>query len=164
MTSHSRIAKLEKIFLLKNKQLYALALSITQNRALAEDCVHDALVAVAEFRGEIDEIEPYLFKVVRNKAIHQRKRLQNDDKFQESLEFIEPRTDSQETLTLIQHIKQHISSLDVNYQQVLIMKLFSDLTFREIGAITECSPNTVASWYSRGLAQLKERIHDSIKN
>ncbi|MCH8135323.1 MAG: sigma-70 family RNA polymerase sigma factor [Proteobacteria bacterium] len=157
----SRLVELDEIFRRRSKHLYILALSITLDRSSAEDCVHDALVSVAELQQNIDELEPYLFRVVRNKAVHRIKQIQKDDNSNQIKEYLATRSDSNETERLISQIKQHIECLDGNHQQVLLMKLFSGLTFEEIGRIIESSPNTVASWYRRGLEQLKEKIHEN---
>jgi len=156
----SRLAELDEIFRRQGIHLYIAALSITRDRSSAEDCVHDSLIAVAELQQDIDELEPYLFRVVRNKAIHRIKQIAKNDNSDRIREYLATKSDSNESSRLISQIKQHIGFLDLNHQQVLIMKLFSDLTFEEIAKITESSPNTVASWYRRGLLKLKERIHE----
>jgi RNA polymerase sigma-70 factor (ECF subfamily) len=157
---HNRLAKLKELFASQHKHLFIAALSITRNRASAEDCVHDALLAVAEIETELDDIEAYLFRVVRNKAIHRAGHSARYENEVEDQDFIASESITPESKAFMDQVKQHISFLDMNYQQVLIMKLFTDLTFIEIAKITEHSPNTVASWYRRGLTQLKERINE----
>lgn len=161
MKVHNRLAELKELFASQQKHLYIAALAITRNRASAEDCVHDALLAVAEIQTELDDLEAYLFRVVRNKAIH---RINQAARYENSVQdqnYIVAESKSLESSTFINQVKRQIGFLDMNYQQVLIMKLFTDLTFIEIAKITENSPNTVASWYRRGLTQLKERINET---
>jgi len=157
----SRLAKLDEIFSRRNLELYLLALSITRDPSSAEDCVHDSLVAVAELKQNIEDLEPYIFRVVRNKAIHCVKQVAKNDNSGLIREYLISTSDSLETARLLDQIKSHIGLLESNHQQVLIMKLFSDLTFDEIAKITENSPNTVASWYRRGLQQLQELVHEN---
>lgn len=160
VTVRTRLDELDEIFSRRNLELYTAALAITRDPDSAEDCVHDSLIAVAELSHEINEIEPYLFRVVRNKAIHCVKQLAKIDTSSSIKDYLTTKSDSFEMARLIDQIKRHIGCLDINHQQVLIMKLFSDLTFDEIANIMESSPNTVASWYRRGLQQLQERINE----
>ncbi len=157
----SRLDELDEIFCRKNLELYLSALAITRDPNSAEDCVHDSLIAVAELKQDIKELEPYLFRVVRNKAIHCVKQIAKNDSSEGIRDYLVTRSDSYENAKLIDQIKEHIGYLDFNHQQVLIMKLFSDLTFDEIAKITENSPNTVASWYRRGLEKLQEKVHEN---
>ena len=60
MKVHNRLAELKELFASQHKHLYVAALAITRNRASAEDCVHDALLAVAEIETELDDIEAYI--------------------------------------------------------------------------------------------------------
>jgi len=158
---HNRLAALKELFASQNKHLFIAALAITRNRASAEDCVHDALLAVAEVETKLDDLEAYLFRVVRNKALHRVNQVARYENTGEEQDYIVSESKSLESNTLIDQVKQHIEFLDMNYQQVLIMKLFTDLTFNEIAKITENPPNTIASWYRRGLTQLKDRIHET---
>jgi len=156
-----RLAKLDEIFGKRNMELYLVAISITRDPSSAEDCVHDALVSVAELKQDIDDLEPYLFRVVRNKAIRCAQKFAKTDNSDVIREYLVSKSDSFESMRLIDQIKAHIGTLDFDHQQILTMKLFSDLTFDEIAKITENSPNTVASWYRRGLKQLQERIDEN---
>lgn len=98
----------------------------------------------------------YLFRVVRNKALHNIKQANRHVELIE--DYLSAAPDDAEQATLVGQVKQHMNSLSQDEQQVLMLKLFEDLTFEEIAGILEASPNTVASWYRRGLAKLKERI------
>ena len=163
----SRQLKLQTLFKAEHQRLYVSALAVTRQRSCAEDAVHDALVAVAEVATEPDDLKAYLYRVVRNKALHIIKGRSamllsnvNEDVGNSIIEaLVEPTSDSLELHTLAEQVNKHIQQLDSNVQQVLIMKLYSDFTFEEIASITDNSPNTVASWYRRGLVQLKEMIH-----
>ncbi len=161
----ARRQQLQAIFRTEHRRLYIAALAITKQRTCAEDAVHDALVAVAEVSTEPDDLKAYLFRVVRNRALHLAK---SQKRFNSATEsdidtdnFFEVPINSShpERIIFAEQVNKHIALLDTNTQQVLIMKLYSDFTFDEIANITNQSPNTVASWYRRGLKQLKEMIH-----
>ena len=148
------------LFETNKRQLYVAALAITRDRGAAEDAVHDAVLAISELKTTPIDLKAYLFRTVRNKALHS---IKNNHRFKAEADvanFIDTSNCSAEQKVLSNQVAEHLLTLEANQQQVIIMKLFADLTFDEIATITECSPNTVASWYRRGLKQLREKIHE----
>ena len=160
MSAPKLLDQLSELFESKQKQLYITAMAITKDRARAEDVVLDALLAVGELKQEPHDLAAYLFRVVRNKALHANKqaaRFSDEPSFDHSIDVS---SQSAEQQVFTRQILQQLETLEHNQQQVLIMKLFGGLTFDEIAKITENSPNTVGSWYRRGLMQLKVKIHE----
>lgn len=148
---------LENVFLEHQRRLFASALAITRNRAAAEDAVHEALVAVASLKQAPNDLAAYLFRVVRNKALHGIRQAGRLVELPE--DYLEVATNDIELTTLAHQVRTHMKALSQDEQQVLILKLFEDMTFDEIALALEASPNTVASWYRRGLGKLKELIN-----
>lgn len=153
------LKQLESTFISNQRGLFASALAITRNKATAEDIVHEALIAVASLKEAPVDQAAYLYRVVRNKALHSIKQANRMVQMEE--DYLEEESSTgPEQETLIQQIKQHMGSLSLDQQQVLILKLFEDMTFDDIARIMEASPNTVASWYRRGLVKLKELMNE----
>lgn len=160
MLSQGLVKEVTALFQAKQRQLYVAALAITRERGSAEDAVQDALLAVASLRRRPDKLEAYLFRTVRNKALHSVKRDRRFDTGVDLIEFLDVAHCSEEQKILATQVTQQLSELDEDPRQVIIMKLFADLTFNEIAAITANSPNTVASWYRRGIEQLRETLSE----
>ena len=160
MPSTTLLSQLVQLFESKQKQLYVAALSITRDRALAEDVVLDAMLAVSELKKAPDDLLAYLYRAIRNKAIHSAKQSMRFTSDFEFTDFIDCHSQAAEDQVFAKQILKQLEKLESNQQQVLILKLFGDLTFDEIAKITANSPNTVASWYRRGLLKLKENIHE----
>lgn len=160
MKRASRLQELQDLFSREHHSLYVAALAITRRRACAEDAVHDALIAVAEVDSQLENLKYYLYRAVRNRALYLAKRQDRLTSIDNDNDFFVSDSQSLELNTLAQQVNQHIGELEEKYQQVLLMKLFSDLTFDDIATIVDAPLNTVASWYRRGLAQLKERLHE----
>lgn len=151
--------QLEKLFREKHLVLYAAAMAITRNHASAEDAVHDALIAVAESSAEPANLQAYLYTVVRNKALLSASRARINEVPVEQ-DFVDFRAvDGSQSVLLRQALAQ-IEKLDLNTRQVLILKLFADLTFNEIAQLMNEPLNTVASWYRRGLQHVQEKLHE----
>lgn len=153
-----RIKKIGKIFKTHQKQFYVLALSITKNREMAEDAVHDAILAVASSQSSIKNLKAYLITSVRNKALHAC--VKHNKQPIEVDNYIETNHLSAEQSIFANQIMQSLKQLNSDQQQILIMKIFGDLTFKEIAEMTNNSPNTVASWYRRGLRILQEKYNE----
>lgn len=160
MSSNSRNTQLAQLFATRHKQLYVAALAITRDRDAAEDVVLDAILAVAELPVSPDNLLAYLFRTVRNKALHLSKQNSRFNTDHDLTGFIDTNSQNAEQNLFTRQILRYLDELDSDQQQVLVMKLFGDLTFDEIAEITASNPNTVASWYRRGLILLKEKIHE----
>ena len=152
--------RLERLFSDHYKHFHAVAMSITKNRVMAEDAVHDALVAVAASNTSPHNLRAYVLTVIRNKALLQ---LKQGTRFVEDIpdqDFIQTDGMPDEEIIFIQQVLRLVDELNQNHQQVLILKLFAGLTFSEIAEVMESPSNTVASWYRRGLAQLQEKLSE----
>ena len=105
--------------------------------------VLDALLAISELNQEPDNLDAYVFRVVRNKALHVRKRSKRIQTESSLAEFVDTREQTADQQVFTAQVLKHLEKLEFNQQQVLIMKLFGDLTFHEIAEITASNPNTV---------------------
>lgn len=153
-------SRLERLFTSNHHSFYVAAVAITGNRSAAEDAVHDALIAVAELNELPRNPKAYLLTTIRNKALLWRR---NNRRFSQqpcpedlmqALEY-----DATQTL-FVEQVCRQLGLLEPYQQEVLIMKIFADLSFREIAEILERPQNTVASWYRRGITKLKELLNE----
>lgn len=160
MSKNNSLAPVAALFESRQEQLFVAAIAITRDRAAAEDVVLDALLAVSQLEQTPDNLVAYVFRTVRNKALHRNRDARRFTAETDCDEFIDTRTQTPEQQIFLRQVLTHLDKLESNQQQVLIMKLFGDLSFQEIAEVTANNPNTVASWYRRGLAQLKESLHE----
>ncbi|MFK7863633.1 MAG: RNA polymerase sigma factor [Pseudohongiellaceae bacterium] len=160
MLSKKLIKKIAVVFETRQRQLFVAALAITRERASAEDAVQDALLSTAALNVAPAELENYLFRTVRNKALHSVKRDRRIDRNVDPADFLDVADSSQEQRTFAAGVMTCLGELDENPRQVIVMKLFADFTFDDIAKIMDSSPNTVASWYRRGLRKMKEQMNE----
>jgi len=152
--------QLERLFARHHKEFFVAAVSITRNRAAAEDAVHDALLAVATGSTRPDDLKAYMFRVVRNKALLY---LQQAKRFSDTPpadEFIAAEALQEEDRIFLNQLLRQIEELEFNQQQVLVLKLIAGLTFAEIAETMDSPLNTVTSWYRRGLQKLQEKLDE----
>lgn len=143
-----RTAQVQRFYEENRQGLYTYALSLTGNRAAAEDAVQNAILRLLRRPWLPRELRPYAYRCVRNAAIDDWRRRQpqpTDTIF--ATDVSDP--------TLSEHLGALLAQLSVDEREVIVLKVYDDLTFREIAAVKRCSLNTVASQYRRGLEKLR---------
>ena len=160
MLSKNLVKEVGILFETRQRELYVAALAITRERDSAEDAVHDALLAIVTLEVAPTDLEAYLFRTVRNKALHGMKRDQRIDRTLDPVDFLNTEGCPEEQKQLATKVLKYLDVLEEHPRQVIVMKLFADLTFNEISKIMDSSPNTVASWYRRGLSKMKEQFYE----
>jgi RNA polymerase sigma-70 factor, ECF subfamily len=135
--------------------LVGYAYSLLSDRAQAEDVVHHVFVRL--LRGDVvvmDRPLAYLCQAVRNAVMNQwRKRAREvalDDSGACWLEA--PRGREEAALA----IERALAELPEEQREVIVLKVWGQLSFQDIGEVLETSSNTVASRYRYGLAKLRD--------
>ena len=155
-------------------RLILFARQQTRSSEDAEDIVQDALVKLVEkldageFVGGQEAWMPYLFTAIRRLAIDlgrrddRRKRREDvvgGESETEQKEAFHPWFESEssddETRQLLE---AGLKELPPKFAEVVIMKVWGERTFAEIGEALEISQNTAASRYRYGLEALKKKL------
>jgi RNA polymerase sigma-70 factor, ECF subfamily len=155
-------------------RLILFARQQTRSAEDAEDIVQDALVKLVEkldageFVGGQEAWMPYLFTAIRRLAIDlgrrddRRKRREDvvgGESETEQKEAFHPWFESEssddETRQLLE---AGLKELPPKFAEVVIMKIWGERTFAEIGEALEISQNTAASRYRYGLEALKKKL------
>lgn len=140
----------------------------------AEDIVQDALVKLVEkldsgeFVGGGEAWLPYLFTTIRRLSIDlgrrddRRKRREDVVGGESEIEqrevfhpWFESESSEDETRQLLE---AGLKELPPKFAEVVVMKIWGDQTFAEIGEALDISPNTAASRYRYGLEALKKKL------
>ncbi len=143
----------------KNRDgLVRCAWNITKNQTEAEDAVHAAFLAMANRCEQPVDPKLYAYRSVRNSALNIRRANGRSARFRRSLasneEAIDNRTGRQNGADL----EDMLRALPDEAREVVELHLHSNLTFREIGALTETPTQTIASRYRRAIARLRELL------
>ncbi|MFM2243564.1 MAG: hypothetical protein RLZ97_2420 [Verrucomicrobiota bacterium] len=155
-------------------RLLLFARQQTRSQEDAEDILQDALVKLVdkldagEFSGGQEAWMPYLFTALRRLAIDlgrrdDRRRRREDlvvgDAVVETQDEFHPWFESDasddETRRLLE---LGLKELPGKFAEVIVMKIWGERTFAEIGEALEISPNTAASRYRYGLEALKKKL------
>jgi RNA polymerase sigma-70 factor, ECF subfamily len=127
----------------------------------AEDIVQEAFVRYWRSRGQVEEPAPYMFACVRHCALDwqrgKRRQLRREELAArpESAPLFAHAAEQDERR---QAIEIALRELPEEQAAVLVMKIWGGLTFAQIAAALETSPNTAASRYRYALARLRESL------
>lgn len=146
----------------------------TRSQQDAEDVLQDAMVKLIEkirnheFIGGPEAWQPYLYTAIRRLAIDlsrrddRRKRREDTvgtDNGEASQEAFHPwfESESSDDETRLQ-LEEKLKELPEKFSEVVIMKIWGERTFSEIGETLGISQNTAASRYRYGLEALKRSL------
>lgn len=164
MTSSKRTARLRTFYLRHRQELFSYALSITRNRATAEEAVHTAFARLLEKPRTPLRLKAYVFRSVRNAAIDQwREERAGNDAYLE----LAGRPDGISDPVVpdeSEMLYQAMDTLSEDERECIVLKIHQGMTFREIATVRSVSINTAASWYRRGLERMRTALEkDGIK-
>ena len=131
--------------------LYGRALGLSHSEA--EDVLQETFVALLR-RGEAPEKpEHYCVRSFRNHTLNYRRGLWRRlvRELESTRWFERDETESPQERAAMRTLE----SLPVEQREVIVLKIWHQYTFEEIGGILEISPNTAAGRYRYGLQKLK---------
>jgi RNA polymerase sigma-70 factor (ECF subfamily) len=144
--------------------LYGRALGLGHGEA--EDVLQETFLAlmVAPPPGMVPaKPENYCVRTYRNRALNYKRSLWRSLRtatflrdFVESHWFEKSPDETQQFLQA--DAVRRLEELPVEQREVIVLKIWNDLTFEEIGGLLEISPNTAAGRYRYGLQKLKSKL------
>jgi RNA polymerase sigma-70 factor (ECF subfamily) len=155
-------------------KLLLFARQQTRSQEDAEDVLQDAIVKLVgkiqsnEFVGGPEAWQPYLYTTIRRLAIdlsrrNDRRKRREDyvgtDEGEANAAAFHPwfESESSDDETRIQ-LEEKLKELPEKFSEVIIMKVWGERTFAEIGEVLGISQNTAASRYRYGLEALKKSL------
>jgi RNA polymerase sigma-70 factor, ECF subfamily len=158
-------------------RLLLFAKNQTRNAQDAEDVLQDALVKLVEkinsatFDGGQEMWMAYLYTTIRRLSIDlgrkDDRRRRREDYVSEEIEseaalkfdpWFESGGSEEETRS---QLERGLKDLPSKFSEVIVLKIWGDKTFAEIGEMLNISQNTAASRYRYGLEILKRKLIES---
>jgi RNA polymerase sigma-70 factor (ECF subfamily) len=147
-------AEIESLYRQHGAALLLFASAISGDRGRAQDAVHQVFLKAIE-NGSVSQAKnkkAYLFACVRNAVL-------NDAKVQDrnmpldvdSAWFSPPDRDYAGE----QNLRRALGELPDDQREVIVLHVWGELTFSEIGDLLGVSSNTAASRYRYGLGKLR---------
>lgn len=142
--------------------LVLLARQFVRGRADAEDVVQEAFVRFWRSRERVAEPVAFLFACVRRCALdwQRSRRRQTHREEQAARPESDPLFAKAEQDERRRAIESALQELPVEQAEIVVMKIWGLLSFPEIAAALEISPNTAASRYRYALAKLREALQE----
>jgi RNA polymerase sigma-70 factor (ECF subfamily) len=146
--------------------LFAYLLVVLCSRHDAEDVLQTVFLRIVRKRHRLAKArrpDAYVYKIARNEAfsfISRRKRERKVKAANESW-LIVPE-EKQETNELVEQMQAALVRLPQSQREVIIMKIYKQKTFLEIGRLLGLSQNTVASRYRYGMEKLRTLLENLI--
>jgi len=164
---------IERLYDEHAQPLYAFLLNFTRDEADTRDLLQEIFVKLARepklLTGVRDE-RAFLIRLAHNAAIDLMRRRGVRDRTRENfaaeiLSPFAPARDPDEQF-FREELASALAELPTKQRAVVHLKLWEGLTFEEIAAALEISPNTAASRYRYGIDKLRDRLrplHQEIK-
>ena len=153
---------IERIYDEYAKSLYRYALAVTSCPEDAEDAVQEVFVRLARSPRRLPRVANmtgYLFSSARNAAYDILRSRQRGERLSEALQsevlgasaYAAPEARDE-------NLSETMLGLPVDQREVLVLKVFDEMTFKEIAALLGVSINTAASRYRYAIAKLREAL------
>jgi RNA polymerase sigma-70 factor, ECF subfamily len=160
-----RETDIERLYDGHAQPLYAFLLNLTRDEADTRDLLQDIFVKLARepqlLSGVRDE-RAFLIRLAHNAAIDLMRRRGTRDRTKENFaaETISPfaPAGNPDEKFYREELSIALAELPPDQRAVVHLKLWEGLTFEEIAAALETSPNTAASRYRYGLDKLRGRL------
>ncbi|HWF05383.1 MAG TPA: sigma-70 family RNA polymerase sigma factor [Candidatus Angelobacter sp.] len=154
MAAKVTYAEVQEFYQRHGPALLAYAIGLLGNRASAEDALHQVFLSLLSKADRPAEATPYLFKAVRNRALNSRRSgarmVSLDDHDQQWL--VKPQGMMEAGI----EVERALRDLPPEQREVVLMRVWGEMTFDEIAGVLDVSQNTVASRYRYALGKLRE--------
>ncbi len=159
-------ADFRKIYDASMQMLFRISFKIVNDEEAAEDLAHDSLIKANE-KGlvfpSINDAKYWLIRVVKNASLNYIKRKDRERKAYEKVLYEEHgKSDSGETDLLkqesINKAREALKKLPRNLQDVLMLREYADLNYKEIGRVLGITEGNVKVRIFRAREQLVKII------
>ena len=155
----------EKLYEAYYMRVFSYAMTLTGDRMLAEEVTQEtffrAISKQGSFRGESDEVT-WLCAIAKNYYLDEKRRGSRTAPIPEEMttpgKSIEQAAVDRDSSFRI-HLALH--SLEEPYREVFELRVFGELSFREIGTIFGKTENWSRVTYHRARLRLQERMSES---
>jgi RNA polymerase sigma-70 factor (ECF subfamily) len=131
--------------------LYGRALGLGESES--EDVLQETFIALLKLQKVPDNPEHYCVRAFRNRALNFKRGLwRRVARELESVRWFEPaeaKNDLEDTA------QRALSRLPLEQREVIVLKIWHEMTYDEIASALDLSPNTVAGRYRYGMQKLK---------
>ena len=161
MTSGLDYSRVRTLYEQHGAVLLAYARSLLQDRAASEDVLHQVFMKLLQGPVTING-QPlhYLCRAIRNTAFNYRRNHSRERELPANGAWLESPPGLEEIGLTIQAA---LDELPDEQREIIVLRVWGQLTFDEAAAALGIPANTAASRYRYGLVKLKERLQPLAK-
>jgi RNA polymerase sigma-70 factor (ECF subfamily) len=147
--------KIRRLYEEHGRGLIAFACSVVNGFAAAEDVLHEVFRRILRGGIDMDALSvPYLYRAVRNEALNHVRNRSRDTTLEDS--WLEAPTDNDDEATLM--LQSVLRTLPEEQREIIILRVWGQLSFDEAAATLNISPKTAASRYRYGVEKLRAQF------
>lgn len=139
--------------------LLAYGTSLLGDHSAAEDVLHQVFLKLLGQERLPEDARPYLFKAVRNRALNAIR----GSACLTSLDAQEWLIKPQGMLEAGLEVEQAVRELPPEQREVVVMRIWGEMTMAEVAAVLEIPENTAASRYRYALNKLRVLLKEEVK-
>ena len=156
--------EMEVIYQQHAQTVYRYLLSLTRDEDLSEELTQETFYQAIRSSGRYDgscKVTTWLCAIAKNVLqSYRRKHPSHEDL--ETADLVSPSAEQEADLTLSRvDLMRSVHALPEPYREVLYLRLFSDLSFREIGDIFGKPENWARVTFYRGKEKLRKEFTDN---
>jgi len=152
--------------------LYRYGIVLSRNATVASDLVQETYVRALNFRNKLrddNNIKSWMFTILRNIWLNQLRKGRNSPDLakQDCAEVMEPAErlqhgPHQQLMRKVEaeRVREAIRQLPDDFREVILLREYEDLSYREIAELVGCPAGTVMSRLARARARLRELLKD----
>ncbi len=145
------------------EKIYRFVYYKTFSKELAEDIVSEVFVKALEKISSFDagkgSFPTWLYRIARNAVIdHYRTRkalVPIDDVF--DVAFDERTVEQLDALRSLARVQEFLESLNPKQREIIVLRIWEELSYREIAAIVGGTEDGVKMAFSRGIREVREK-------
>jgi RNA polymerase sigma-70 factor (ECF subfamily) len=155
--------------------LYSYALVLTHNQAEAEDLVQETYVRAIRAMGSLragSNLKAWLFTILRNIWLNQLRKQRRGPQSVEIGDYdevahclAEPRKDALDIyMSKIEtkHVRAAIEKLPLDFREIILLREYEELTYREIAKVLACPAGTVMSRLARARRRVRTLLSETL--
>ncbi len=144
--------------------LYGYLADMTRDSALAEDLLHEVWMTVMQrIGGRRGPVRAWVFSVARNRALdalRKRKRQRTRRvELTDVADSAEGPNEFAERCEEAERLRRAVCNLAPDHREVVLLRFYSGLPFREIAEVLGCPLGTAATRLRKALSELQKELH-----
>jgi RNA polymerase sigma-70 factor, ECF subfamily len=156
--------------------LYGYAMALTRNHAQAEDLVQETYVRAIPAMGRVQthsNMKGWLFTILRNIWLNELRKWRNGPQLVGidlvngvADSVVEPSMNSHDLYVsklAAEQVRAAIQELSIEFREIILLREYEELTYREIASILKCPVGTVMSRLGRARAKLRILLSSTLK-